>query len=240
MTDSTPGPHTSGAPAELVNTFTELAQIVYAGNGTDDVFDNVCRLAPLVVPGCDHATLTVWRDGRLHTTAANDEVGREIDRAEHELQDGPCVDASTDEAAQYVPDLTADGPWPELRAWILANTPVRGAMAYRLLVDETKVGALNLFADTAGALTTASADTAAIVAAFTSVAAAAANHRQQAEDLRAGLRSNREIGKAIGLLMAFHHITDDEALEVLRRHSQETNVKLATVARGLLDYHNRR
>lgn len=237
---STPRPAPARVPRELVDAFAELADTVYAGDSADDVLHNVCVLAPLLVPGCDHATVMTRRGRRFETTAASDEIGRSIDVAECELKDGPCVDAIVEAAPQLLADLSTDGPWPTLRAWILAHTPVRGAMAYRLLTDSTKLGALNLFSDTAGAFNAHSADIAAIVAAFASVAATAASEHQRAEDLRTGLHSNREIGKAIGLLMAFHGISDEEAFEVLRRHSQETNVRVAEVAGRLVAHHNRR
>lgn len=227
-------------PRELVDAFGKLAGTVYAGESTGDVLVNICNLAPLVVPGCDHATVMIRRHDRFETAAASDEIGRRIDAAERDLRDGPCVDAIIEDAPQLLADLSVDGPWPTLRTWALAHTPVRGAMAYRLLTEHTKVGALNLFSDTAGAFTTHSADIAAVVAAFASVATVAANEHRRAEDLRAGLDSNREIGKAVGLLMAFHHISDEEALEVLRRHSQETNVRVAEVASRLVAHHNRR
>lgn len=239
-TGPTPGPAPARVPRELVDAFAELAGTVYGADTTEDILANVCTVAPLLIPGCDHATVMTRRHERFGTIAASDEIGRRIDATERELSDGPCEDAIVEDAPQLVADLTADGPWPTLRVWILANTPVRGAMAYRLVSEDTKLGALNLFSDTAGAFTSHSADIAAIVAAFASVAATAASEHRQAEHLRAGLESNREIGKAIGLLMAFHGITDEEAFDVLRRHSQETNVRVAEVADRLVALHNRR
>ena len=217
--------------------FARLAEFVYAPAGVEDVFAELCRTAPMVLPGCDHASVMLRRDGRFSTVAASDEVAREIDRAELMLDDGPCVDAITEEAAQIDADLTDGSPWPQLATWVLTHTPVRGMLGYRLKVDETKVGALNIFSDTPGALTTAAADQAAVFAAFTAIAARAASHREGVETLRDGLRSNREIGKAVGLLMAFHKVSDDEAFAILRKTANDLNLKLADVAREILDYH---
>ena len=231
----------SGQPAgSLGAVFARLADFVYAPGGVENVFAELCRAAPMVVPGCDHASVMLRRDGRFGTVAASDDVARQIDQAELMLGDGPCVDAITEEAAQIDGDLTDGSPWPRLAAWVLANTPVRGMLGYRLMVDETKVGALNNFSDTPGALTTAAADQAAVFAAFTAVAARAASHREGVETLRHGLSSNREIGKAVGLLMAFHKINDEEAFSLLRKTSQDLNLKLADVAREILDHHRSR
>jgi AmiR/NasT family two-component response regulator len=66
------------------------------------------------------------------------------------------------------------------------------------------------------------------------VAAAAVARGEQAELLRRGLLNNREIGKAIGMLMVLHNVSEREAFDMLRRVSQAMNVKLAEVARELI------
>jgi AmiR/NasT family two-component response regulator len=83
-------------------------------------------------------------------------------------------------------------------------------------------------------------DQAAVLAAFTSVALAAVSGQQSADTLKAGLVSNREVGKAIGLLMAFHKINDEQAFDILRKASQDMNVKLSVIAREVVDHHNKR
>jgi hypothetical protein len=107
---------------------------------------------------------------------------------------------------------------------------VRSAIGYRLLLDGGKVGALNIFADEPGCLTERSADQGAVLASFASVALMALRAREEAATLRLGLQSNREIGKAVGLLMAAHRVDAQEAFELLRRTSQDLNMKLTHVA----------
>lgn len=220
--------------------FAALAQIVYASDSYQDVYEALCQTAVRVVPGCDHASIMLSRDGRFSTAAATDEVARKIDEMERELGDGPCVDAITDEAGQVEADLTVSTVWPGLASWVVENTDVRGMAGYRLLVDGSKVGALNLFSDSPGGLTGASADRAAVLASFASVALMAAVHKEQADSLRRGMESNREIGKAVGLMMAFHQVSDDQAFEILRKTSQEMNMRVTAVAQEILEHHNRR
>ena len=43
----------------------------------------------------------------------------------------------------------------------------------------------------------------------------------------------------MGLMMAFHKITDDEAFEMLRKASQDMNIKLSEVARQVVEHHNK-
>jgi len=78
-----------------------------------------------------------------------------------------------------------------------------------------------------------------VLSAFASIAMAALERGEEAVTLRRGLESNREIGKAIGLLMAMHGISDDQAFEMLAKVSQEMNIKLAEVASQVVAHHRK-
>ncbi len=226
------------SPAEQpADTFAALAELLYSEDGYDETYQALCDAAPRIIPGCHHASLMLRRGDHRETVAASDEVAARVDAAERELGEGPCVDVLDTERAEVDSDLTVDPTWPRLAAWVVANTPVRGMAGYRLLVDGKKVGALNFFSDTPGALAGPSADQAAVFSAFASVAVMAAHHRESARHLRQALDTNREIGKAVGLLMALHKVGDEEAFEILRQTSQDLNVRLAMVAKEVVDYH---
>ena len=218
--------------------FGSLAQIVYASDDFDEVYDAVVRAAPRLVGGCDHASLMLRRKGRLETVAASDEVARVVDGYERELGEGPCIDAIADASVFHDPDLTDGSAWPRLTERVLALTPVRGMAGVRLRAGDEATGALNLFSDTAGSLTEHAVHQGIVLASFVTVALAASAQRETAESLRAGLHSNREIGKAIGLMMAFHKISDDQAFAMLRATSQDLNIKLVEVARQIVAHHN--
>jgi AmiR/NasT family two-component response regulator len=102
------------------------------------------------------------------------------------------------------------------------------------LIDRRKSGALNLFSDTPNRFNTESAGQAIVLAAFASVAINAIRQGEDAATLRRGLLSNREIGKAIGMLMLLHKFSEKQAFELLRRYSQELNIKLADLARAVI------
>lgn len=240
MTAERHQPITPEAAADPAAVFRGLAALVYEGDDFDEMYQAVCDAALVLVDGCHHASIMLERGGRLRTAAASDDIARHIDALEREIGEGPCVDAIHEEAAQLDADLTSDCTWPGLGARILSETPVRGMAGFRLLVDNRKVGALNLFSDEADALTEASVDQAALLAAFASVALIAASRHEQAQTLREGLDSNRQIGKAIGLMMAFHKVTDDEAFDLLRKASQDMNLKLSDVAGQVVHHHNQR
>ena len=226
--------------ADPATVFRELARLVYNGDDYEEMYQAVCDAAVHLVDGCHHASIMLEQRGHITTVAATDDTAREVDRLEQETGEGPCLDAIHEESAQLDADLTSASTWPRLRELVVEKTPVRGLAGFRLVVDDRKVGALNLFSDHPGALTETSVDQAAVLAAFASVALIAASHQEQARTLRDGLTSNREIGKAIGLMMAFHKVDDEQAFTILRKASQHLNLKLSEVAGQIVDHHNQR
>jgi transcriptional regulator with GAF, ATPase, and Fis domain len=225
----------SAAAADPATVFSALAEIIYQGTESSEVYAAICVAATLVVTGCDHASLLVRHDSRYVTVGASDRIAQRIDDMERQAGDGPCVDAIEEETPQIETDLTTPNQWPHLAAKMLAETPVRGAMGFRILVDRRKTGALNLFSDKAGVFDTESAGQAIVLASFASVAINAVAQGDDVSTLRRGLLSNREIGKAVGMLMMLNNVDEQEAFNVLRRYSQDLNIKLADVARSVID-----
>jgi transcriptional regulator with GAF, ATPase, and Fis domain len=225
----------SPAAADPSTVFGALAEIIYQGSESSEVYAAICVAATLVVNGCDHASLLVRRDGRYITVGASDRIAQRIDDMERIVGDGPCVDAIEEETPQIETDLTTPNQWPQLAARLVAETPVRGAMGFRILVDRRKTGALNLFSDKPNVFDTESAGQAVVLASFASVAVNAVAAGEDVSTLRRGLLSNREIGKAVGMLMMLNGVDEHEAFDVLRRYSQDLNIKLADVARTVIE-----
>jgi hypothetical protein len=224
-----------GEKADPATVFAALAEIIYQGSDATQMYAAICVAATLTVRGCDHASLLVLDKDRYVTVGASDALARKIDQMELEVGDGPCLDAIEEETPQIDTDLTTPSHWPTLAARLVEETPVRGAMGFRLLVNKRKGAALNLFSDTPNLFDHESAGRAAVLASFASVAINAVAKGDDASSLRRGLLSNREIGKAVGMLMLLHEMTEEQAFDLLRRHSQALNIKLADVAREVID-----
>jgi hypothetical protein len=57
----------------------------------------------------------------------------------------------------------------------------------------------------------------------------------KANNLNRALDSNREIGAAMGILMARHQLTSDQAFDLLRRASQRSHRKIVTIAADVIE-----
>jgi hypothetical protein len=214
--------------------FMSLAEIARDASTPKEVYAAVCVAATLTVPGCDHASLMIRQDGGYSTAAVSDATAHQIDKFELALGSGPCLDAIEESTAQIETELTASGRWPSLASLVLAQTPVRGALSVRMPVDRARAGALNLFSDQPNVFDERSVECAVVLGAFATLAINAAAQGEDAASLRRGLASSRAIGKAVGMLMVLNDVSEDEAFGILRRTSQETNVKVADVAADIV------
>lgn len=232
------GPMQTPIPREATEAFAALAKLVYTGSGSEEILTAICETAIDLIPGADHACISTLDDNeQLRTQAASDDIARLMDELESATHEGPCVDSIVEDSVQHDADISNGSKWPKLAELTLEQTPVRGMIGYQLRDGLGAPAAFNVFSDTAGALTKESVDIGAVLAAFTSVSLAAAERKTTAENLRKGLESNREIGKAVGLLMAAHKVTDEEAFQILRSASSRTNTKLAALAEQINESH---
>lgn len=214
--------------------FAVMAQRLRAGRTVEESYQVVVESAVELIDGCDRAAIGVLDGDKFRSAAATDDIMRVIDRMQDATGEGPCLEASIDAIVQVDNDITENCRWPELAKLVVATTPVRAMLAVPLVNDGRRSGALDVFADSPGAFTDESVGQAAILASFASVAASGAAHSERATQLQEGMATNREIGAAVGILMATHSITQDEAFDMLSKASQRLNRKLREIATSIV------
>ena len=126
-----------------------------------------------------------------------------------------------------IEDLSTETRWPRYRDAALPLTPIRSILSFRLFSDGKGLAALNLYAEGAHKFDEESVELGLIFAAHTSVAW---NTMRRTEQFRSALASRDVIGQAKGILMERFAIDAFAAFDLLRRLSQESNVKLIDIA----------
>lgn len=220
------------SPQELALEFRRLSEELVS---TGDASAAQQRLVDLAceVTGCDWAAVTRWVVGRPPTTVASTgAVPRHVDRIQYESGEGPCLAAVARERATSIPDLETDERWPRFSAAAVAETPVRSALSFHLS-DEPDRAALNLYSERPDALTEEAVTAGALFASHAAVLVAHADSAREAETLGRALTTSRQIGSAIGILMAVHHVDEQTAFRMLRAVSNRLNRKLNAVARDV-------
>ena len=178
-----------------------------------------------------HAALTVLAHGELIPRASTGEPPLLLDRLQQRLGDGPCVNAAKRQSVFRIDDTREDLRWPEFCAEA-ARLNVRSMLCVPLWIDERGLGALSLYADQAAAFSESHERITILLATFAALALADA---QRADQMHDALGNRDVIGQAKGILMERHGVTAGAAFAVLSRVSQAENMKLAEVARGLVE-----
>lgn len=220
---------------DLAHEFRRLSDFLHTGGSPAAARQRLVDLACLFVPGCDWAGITSNPQGAPPcTVASSDDTSRLIDEIQHRCGEGPCVRAAGTEEPMLAPDLTTETRWPRFCPVALEHTPVLGVLSYHL-TDSPAPTALNLYAGTAGAFDHEAVTTGALFATHASVMIAHADSAHRAATLGAALSTSRQIGAAVGILMAAHKISETEAFELLRHASNRLNRKLHDIAQDVTD-----
>ncbi|MEQ0564114.1 GAF and ANTAR domain-containing protein [Amycolatopsis sp. NEAU-NG30] len=235
------------APGPLAQQFADLTRTLLDVTPTvGGVLKLVVGAAAEIVPDADLVSVTL-RDpqGRFHTPLETDRAAAQLDRVQYEHGEGPCVEAARPDgpAIAWSGDLGGDPRWPSFGP-AAARHGYHSVLATALLPDARPPrlsGALNIYSRKPGAFDAGAIDVALLLATHASLALAhteaVASAELEAANLRRAIDSRDVIGQAKGILMQRRGITADEAFDVLRRTSQDLNVKLADVAKALATRH---
>ncbi|MCU1676694.1 MAG: putative sensor protein [Frankiales bacterium] len=114
-------------------------------NEVNDVFADLARLAQLVVPVADYASITVETNGRRYTAAATADIAVAFDREQQRHDTGPLVDAMAGEDPVVVVDLTDDARWRDL-APAAGGAGVRSVLSVPVPYGQATHASVNLYA----------------------------------------------------------------------------------------------
>ncbi|MFD3970121.1 GAF and ANTAR domain-containing protein [Streptomyces cyaneofuscatus] len=197
--------------------------------------ERIVRSATELVHGCDAAGILLMDGGRVRTLAATEPMVDASDRLQERLQEGPCFDAARlrdGERVYRIENMTVlQQRWPAY-APSARELGIGSMMGFLLFTENENLGALNLYSRLPGRFTETSETAAWVLASHAAVALSSArSHAQMTESVA----TRHVIGEAMGILMAGHHIAEDTAFNMLRRHSQDRNVKLREVAREVVE-----
>ena len=177
-------------------------------------------------------------DARIGTYVFTHPDVREVDQAQYDTGDGPCVDAFRTAEDVVIDDTRAPGPYPRFRR-VTDEHGVRSVMSVPMSTGAVVVGALNLYAPEPGAFERLLIETTRAFA--THAAFLLRNHqaywdaRSLSENLQEALSSRAQIEQAKGIIMGTTGCTADEAFTKLREQSQHENVKLRDIAREIVE-----
>ena len=222
-----------GPALDLTAAYIELQRLLLASADVDEFLDKIAVLAAGFTSPPSSCGITLRRGGEVSTVAASGNLARQADEIQYGQGQGPCLHSMRTGEFVHVADLASDARWDAYRLNALAQG-VRSSISIPLIVEDEPVGALNIYTDTHRNFTTDDIRTA---RAFATQAAAAltlvmryARQLVLEDQLRNALASRAVIDQALGIIMGQQHCDANDAFAVLRRASQDRNIKLADIA----------
>jgi len=219
-------------PADLHAQLAEASRELHAEPDTNQTLQRSVALATELISNCHYAGISmVHRNRTIDTTAATHDLVNRGDELQYTLGEGPCLDAIWHYDTVISANLAEEDRWTKWAPCVAAELNIRSMLALRLFTSTELVGALNLYSKDIDAFDEDDAYTGTYLAAQVAVAVA---ETRQIDSLRIGALNRTVIGQAQGILMERYRIDADQAFNVLRRVSQDNNIKLILVADELV------
>jgi GAF domain-containing protein len=217
----------------------EIADLVVTEVSLEQSLERVVVLCQELVTRADSVGITLITDGRPVTSAATDDMMREIDRAQYASGSGPCLEACDQRRIVAAEDLRRQPHrWPAFTASALERG-TNSVLSFPLEVSAKSFGALNTYSRGWGPFAPSDIETGGFFAARASVALANAHAYwttyESTRQVQEALATRDIIDQAKGILIAQRRVSDDEAFDLLRRASQRSNRKLGEVAQEIVD-----
>lgn len=167
--------------------------------------------------------------------AGHGDVIPQVARVAGTTREGLCWQLYKDNTVVSCQDFTEDTRWPRFSSTLAAVTPLRSALAVPLRIDEDATGGLVFYADTPRHFDDDLVEKARVLADQAGLALRYVASRERASGLAVALRTNREIGMALGIVMDRLRVTEGRAFELLTLASQNSHVKLRDIAARLVE-----
>jgi GAF domain-containing protein len=212
----------------------ELAQMAVSLHDEPTLEETIDRVLEYALKAVDCAyagVIFVHAKSRVETVASTSPIVAELDKVQLEYGEGPDIEVLSDPAnTVLVADTTRDERWPRW-AEAVTGAGVRSMLGIRLHTSASTIGSLNLYDTRPNHFTEEDRDVAHIFARHAAVALSSA---RETANLWKAIDARRLIGQAQGILMERFDMDADQAFAVLRRYSQDHNVKLHLVAERLI------
>ncbi|MGH3633138.1 GAF and ANTAR domain-containing protein [Mycobacterium sp.] len=210
----------------------ELARSLAAPRSVKDVLAGVTAAAIELLPGADTAgVLHIAKGGKFESLVGTSDLIYQLDALQEKYQEGPCVSAAVDELIVRIDDFETEQRWPAYSRAV-CEIGVRSGLSCKLYTSDRTAGALNVFSLRPNTFTGESEMIGSVLAAH---AAGAILAGRQGEQFQSALSTRDIIGQAKGVIMERYNIDALHAFDMLRRLSQEMNVRLSEIAQRVVD-----
>lgn len=222
----------SSSVPSLVAGLGELPALMLASDSVDQVVWETAMLAVRASEAVDACGVTLLRDGRPISLLPATASYANLEEHQYVTADGPAVEAIRSARIVPVPSTAADERFPEYSRQA-TEAGVGSSLSLPLIAGKQVLGAVNFYAERPHAFPERFL-LGELVADLASTGLWCllkhADKQQMSTQLEEALSSRAEIDQAKGILIAQQGCGPDEAFDLLRKVSQNRNVKLRDLA----------
>lgn len=211
----------------LRQTMAELTQKIARPTEIGAILQSVTATAVELMAGVDSAdVLLISGPDLFRSIAATSQLAIDLDGMQQRFREGPCLDAAVGHSVILCNDLREDSRWPRFAKSAIA-AGVHAMLSFQLYTHNGRMGALNLFGLTPDVFTAEAEALGAMLATHVANAFIAEDKELQ---FKSALNSRDTIGQAKGMIMERFGVDAVRAFDLLTRHSQDSNTRVADVA----------
>lgn len=217
----------------LAQELAEVTRLVDADDVTP-ALDRFVARAVRLIPGCDHASITVRSRGVIEVVAGP--TRRDLDG----VAVGPVVEALTFTEPRRLGDVATDQRWPAFSEQ-MAHAGYASCIALPLPTQADEPAVFTLYSSTPEQFGDSSFDLVLLLALHAGTVFDNAelyyDSQRIVAQLRTALGTRSVVGQAQGLLMHRHGYDTEHAFSALKRASQNSNTKLRDLAALIVASH---
>jgi GAF domain-containing protein len=225
-----------------VDVYKALAEVVLVGRPLDEVLNEVARIAQASLPGSEASSITLVRADKAWTAAHSAQLALDADELQYEEGYGPCMDAGRTGMPMIVTDMRTETRWPTYTPRV-RERGVLSSLSVPIPFQGVTIGALNNYSSEADAFGDDALAIATEITTYIGIAVMNADAHAEvsatARQMQEALESRKTIDMALGILIATHHCSPEDAFAILSRTSQQHNRKLRDLARQLVEAESR-
>jgi GAF domain-containing protein len=224
---------------DLVSTLQRLAEVLQTQRTLGGALAGIAEAATVSVPGCDAATIALSIEGRPATAAMTARVALELDMAQYDAGDGPCLKSLRDIATIRL-DVAEEGEaFPHFAA-AARRGGVRGVLSVPATWGTEVVATLNLYSRR-GPFDETAITVARVLAAQVAIAVSRspefAAARAVVEEAQRQADDHAEVDLATGLLMVTQACTAEQAEGLLREAAAHDEQTILQIAHRIIEQH---
>jgi PAS domain S-box-containing protein len=196
----------------------------------------VADAAALLVRADGAGLMLADQAGALRWVTATGEAEQAFERAQRDLDEGPCIDAFARNEVVRSTDLRADPRWPRLGPAVATNR-IRGVLSVPVGLGADMLGTCNAITHSPRGWTDAAAAIVAFGAVIGRLLRTTTEARRKGDlavQLQAALDSRIVVEQAKGVLMEREGLSAQAAFERLRRRARSRSIRIDDLARRLI------